>query len=100
MRSYTAIVERCPNVRLYVGYVRGCPGAHSQGETLEELSENLREVIAMLLDDGEPVLDSEYVGTQIVAAVPTGTGGGTSGSRSSRPIRTRRSSSRWTTRTR
>ena len=66
MRTYTAVVERCPDTRLYVGYVPGFPGAHSQGDTLEELNENLAEVIAMLLDDGEPVLDGEYVGTQIV----------------------------------
>ena len=66
MRSYTAVVERCPDTGLYVGYVPGFPGAHSQGGTLDELSENLKEVIAMLLDDGEPVLDGEYVGTQIV----------------------------------
>ncbi|MYN65618.1 MAG: type II toxin-antitoxin system HicB family antitoxin [Acidobacteria bacterium] len=52
MRSYTAVVERCPATRLYVGYVPGFPGAHSQGDTLEELNENLKEVIAMLLDDG------------------------------------------------
>ena len=66
MRSYTAVVERCPDTRLYVGYVPGFPGAHSQGDTLDELNENLKEVIAMLLDDGEPVLDGEYVGTQVV----------------------------------
>ena len=66
MRSFTAVVERCPDTRLYVGYVPGFPGAHSQGETIEELNENLREVIAMLLEDGEPVLDGEYVGTQVV----------------------------------
>ena len=35
---------------LYVGYVPGFPGAHSQGETLEELNENLKEVIAMLTE--------------------------------------------------
>lgn len=55
MRTYTAVVERCPDTRLYVGYVPGFPGAHSQGDTLEELNENLTEVIAMLLDDGEAV---------------------------------------------
>ena len=66
MRSYTAVVERCPDTPLYVGYVPGFPGAHRQGETLEELNEKLREVIAMLLDDGEPVLDGEHVGTQVV----------------------------------
>ena len=52
MRSYTAVVERCPDTGLYVGYVPGFPGAHSQGGTLDELSENLKEVIVMLLDDG------------------------------------------------
>ena len=66
MPTYTAVVERCPDTRLYVGYVPGFPGAHSQGETLEELNDNLKEVIAMLLDDGEPTLEGEYVGTQTV----------------------------------
>ena len=67
MRSYTAVVERCPDTRLYVGYVPGFPGAHSAGRHLSRNSnENLKEVIEMLLDDGEPVLDGEYVGTQIV----------------------------------
>lgn len=66
MRTYTAIVERCPETRLYVGYVPGFPGAHSQGATLEELNANLREVIELLLEDGDPVLDGEYVGTQTV----------------------------------
>ncbi|MBD2184078.1 type II toxin-antitoxin system HicB family antitoxin [Planktothrix sp. FACHB-1355] len=49
MKIFTAIVERDPDTKLYVGYVPGFPGAHSQGETLEELQENLREVIEMLL---------------------------------------------------
>ena len=53
--TYTAVVERCPDTGFYIGYVPGFPGAHSQGETIEELSENLKEVIAMLLDDDEPV---------------------------------------------
>ena len=66
MRTYTAIIERCPDTRLYVGYVPGFPGAHSQGETLEELNANLREVIELLLEDGDPVMDGEYVGTQTV----------------------------------
>ena len=66
MHSYTAIVERCPETGLYVGHVPGFPGAHSQGATLEELNDNLKEVVAMLLDDGEPTMETEYVGTQTV----------------------------------
>jgi predicted RNase H-like HicB family nuclease len=66
MRTFTAIIERCPDTGLFVGYVPGIPGAHSQGATLDELSENLAEVIGMLLEDGEPTLESEFVGTQAV----------------------------------
>jgi predicted RNase H-like HicB family nuclease len=64
MRTYSAIIEKCKDTGLFVGYVPGFPGAHSQGETLEELRENLKEVIEMLLEDGEPSLDSEFIGTQ------------------------------------
>ena len=66
MRTYTAVVERCPDSGLYVGHVPGFPGAHSQAETLEELNKNLQEVIEMLLQDGEPVLQTQFVGTQTV----------------------------------
>lgn len=64
--TYTAVVEHCPETGLYVGYVPGFPSAHSQGETLEELNENLREVISMLLADGEPEMEGNYIGTQTV----------------------------------
>ncbi len=64
MKVFTAIVEKCPDTGLYVGYVPGFPGAHSQGETLDELKENLKEVIKMLLEDGEVELESEFVGIQ------------------------------------
>ena len=37
MKSYTAVIERDAETRLYVGYVPGFRGAHSQGATLEEL---------------------------------------------------------------
>lgn len=66
MRLSTAVIERCPETGLYVGYVPGFPGAHSQGSTLDELHENLREVITMLMVDGEPAMESQFVGTQML----------------------------------
>lgn len=66
MKSFTAVIERCPETNLYVGYVPGLPGAHSQGATLEELRQNLVEVIQMLLEDGEPRMEAEFVGTQLL----------------------------------
>ena len=56
MHTFSAVIERCSETGLLVGYVPGLPGAHSQGETLDELQANLKEVIAMLLEDGEPAL--------------------------------------------
>jgi predicted RNase H-like HicB family nuclease len=67
MRVFTAVVERDPVTGLLVGYVPGFKGAHSQADTLDELNANLQEVIAMLLEDGEPHLDAEFLGTQNVS---------------------------------
>jgi predicted RNase H-like HicB family nuclease len=66
VRSWSIVIERDAQTGLYVGYVPGWPGAHSQGETVDELKANLAEVISMLLEDGAPALESEYVGTQTV----------------------------------
>ena len=48
MKTYTAVIEKCADTGLYVGYVPGFPGAHSQAKTLDELNKNLKEVIEML----------------------------------------------------
>lgn len=66
MRTFTAVIEKCSDTGLYVGFVPGFPGAHSQAVTLDELNENLKEVVAMLLEDGVPELEGEFVGTQNV----------------------------------
>ena len=44
----------------------GFPGAHSQGATKDELRANLQEVIAMLLEDGEPPLETQFIGTETI----------------------------------
>jgi predicted RNase H-like HicB family nuclease len=67
MHNFTAVVEKCRETGLFVGYIPGFRGAHSQGETIEELNENLREVVGMLLEDGEPTLEADFVGTQLIA---------------------------------
>jgi predicted RNase H-like HicB family nuclease len=66
MRTYTAVVEKDSETGLFVGYIPGFPGAHSQGATMDELNRNLEEVIEMLLEDGEPKLESEFVGVHTV----------------------------------
>lgn len=65
MKQYVAVIEK-GETGLFVGYVPGIPGAHSQGATLEELNANLKEVLEMLLEDGVE-LESQFVGTQLLS---------------------------------
>jgi predicted RNase H-like HicB family nuclease len=68
--TFTAHIEKDSETGLYIGYVPSLPGAHSQGETLDELHKNLEEVVALCLEElAERDLDriqSEFVGTQQV----------------------------------
>lgn len=66
MRSFTTIIERCRETGLFIGYIPGFPGAHSQGETLDELKQNMEEVVTMLLEDGDPQMEGDYCGTQLI----------------------------------
>ncbi|QEP43620.1 type II toxin-antitoxin system HicB family antitoxin [Ectothiorhodospiraceae bacterium BW-2] len=67
MRQFAAVIEHCTETNLYIGYVPGFDGAHSQAETLDELHSNLQEVIEMLLEEGEPKLSTDLIGIQNIA---------------------------------
>jgi predicted RNase H-like HicB family nuclease len=64
MKTFTAIIERDGTTGCYVGYIPEFPGAHSQGDTIDELRNNLVEVVTMLLEDNEPPSNIEFIGTQ------------------------------------
>jgi predicted RNase H-like HicB family nuclease len=66
LRTFKFVVERDPDTGTLVGYVPGWPGAHTQGTSLDEVQSNLREVIELLLEDGEPVLESEFVDVRTI----------------------------------
>ena len=43
----------------YVGRLKEVPGVMSQGETLDELQENIRDAYHLLLEDAEPPVPEE-----------------------------------------
>ncbi len=47
--KFTAIYEKAEEGG-YIGYVAELPGANTQGETLEEVRENLKEAVSLLLE--------------------------------------------------
>lgn len=62
MRMYPAVIEQCLQAGSFLGITPSFLGAYSQGET----NRTLRGVIAMLPEDGEHMLESEFVGIQNV----------------------------------
>jgi predicted RNase H-like HicB family nuclease len=44
----SAVLEKCSDTGLYVGYIPGLRGGHSQGEAMDELNLNLKEVVVTL----------------------------------------------------
>lgn len=54
--SYTAVYKKIG--RWYIGYVEELPGANTQGRTMKEVRENLREAIGLILQaNRDPGLD-------------------------------------------
>lgn len=69
--TFTAHIEKDSESGLYYGYIPNLPGAHTQGETLDELHTNLAEVAQLCLEElseGEyEQVISQFVGTQQVS---------------------------------
>ena len=66
MKTFSAYVEWDPETKLYVGVVPGIPGAHSQGSTLDELNDNMKEVLELCIEEYEGETDDlpRFVGLQ------------------------------------
>jgi len=48
MNNYTAIIVK--SGKWYAGFIKEIPGAHSQGKTIEEVKENLKEAVKMVIE--------------------------------------------------
>ncbi len=65
--SYTAIIEQDATTGYYVAYIPDLPGAHTQAETLEELKDNIKEVVELVLEENpKSKPESYFIGTQLV----------------------------------
>ena len=68
--QFTAQIERDKDTGLYVGRVPNLPGAHTQAASLDELQTNLKEVIALCLEElsSEELNElSEFIGFQQIS---------------------------------
>jgi predicted RNase H-like HicB family nuclease len=64
-REYFVIIERDED-GMYVGEVPQLRACYSQGRTIDELMTNIREVIALCLEEAKDEVANEFVGVQKV----------------------------------
>ena len=63
-KKFWAIIERDKETGLYVGYVPSIPGVHSQGETIDELIENLKEVLELVSNEISFSFETNFKGNK------------------------------------
>ena len=61
--TFTAVYMPVPEG--YVGFVEEIPGANSQGETLEEVRENLRDAVQLVLEANREVAEESLAGKTV-----------------------------------
>ncbi|RZN41054.1 MAG: type II toxin-antitoxin system HicB family antitoxin [Methanophagales archaeon ANME-1-THS] len=61
---FTAVFEKVND--WYIGYVEELPGANTQGKTLEEARENLREAIGLILLSNRELAEKEMSGREFI----------------------------------
>ena len=62
--KFTAVLEKIGD--WYMGYVEEAPGANTQGRTLEETRENLREAVQMVLQANSELAEQETAGREVI----------------------------------
>ena len=61
--TFTAVFMPVPEG--YIGFVEEIPGANSQGETLDEVRENLREAVQLVLEANRELAELALIGQKV-----------------------------------
>ena len=62
--KFTAVFEQDGD--LWIGYVEELPGANSQGSSLDEVRENLKEAISMVIEANRELTQQELNGRDVI----------------------------------
>lgn len=63
--TLTAVYKKCEDGG-YIAFVEELPGANSQGDTLEEARENLREAVQLILEVNKASLEEDLKGADFI----------------------------------
>jgi predicted RNase H-like HicB family nuclease len=59
-QTFEATIEKCD--KWYIGWVEAVPGAFSQGKTVKEVEENLKEAVQLILESQRELRDQKASG--------------------------------------
>ena len=62
--KFTAVFEQDGD--WWIGYVEELPGANTQGKTLEEARENLKEAISMVIEANRELTQRDLNGREVI----------------------------------
>jgi len=62
--TFTAVFQKVPEG--YIGYIEELPGANTQGDTLEETRENLKEAIELVLEANRELSEESLAGADVI----------------------------------
>jgi predicted RNase H-like HicB family nuclease len=62
--EFTAVFRKVPEG--YVAFVEELPGANTQGATLEEARENLREAVELTLEANRALAEEDLAGVDVI----------------------------------
>ena len=65
--SLTAVFQRVPEG--YIGFVEELPGANTQGDTLEEVRDNLKEAVQLALEANRQLAEEDLAGRDVIREV-------------------------------
>jgi predicted RNase H-like HicB family nuclease len=63
--EFTAVFKEAPEGG-YVAFVEELPGANTQGETLDEARENLREAVGLVLESNRLLAEQDLAGAKVI----------------------------------
>lgn len=64
VNNFTAVFEKADD--WYIGYVEELPGANTQGQTLDEARDNLKEAIELILQSNRELAERDLVGKEVI----------------------------------
>jgi predicted RNase H-like HicB family nuclease len=64
MEKFTAVFER--EGEWWIGYIEELPGANTQGQTLEEVRENLKEAVQLVIEANRDLARRETEGKDVI----------------------------------